>query len=328
MATGLSQGTAGIMASYQEITSDPATQHVTTAPVSTGPHLQTGKIWVSTSSWTTVTLDHDYGQNMVVVCTPNYEHNNFGPVTMPVVAHVRNAVDDSFEVKLVQAVGGAFEVNQAWIYWMAVEAGTYNLADHGVKMEAAKFNSTITDRSGLWTGTNRTYTQQYTNPVVVGQVMSLNSYDATLGFDLWSVFWCRGSSRGNPPTQNSLWVGKHTGEDPRTRDPELLGYIAIETGNGTIGTTNYIAGLGSDTIRGVGDSPPYTYPVSGISDPSNAIAIIGQAGMDGSNGGWAILYGNNPITDSALKTAIDEDQAWDNERRHTTEQAGYIVFQE
>jgi hypothetical protein len=326
LATGSQEGTAEIRASYQGFTSDPVTLEVTAPPASSGPYLQVGKTWLSTASWTTVTLDHDYGDNMVVVCTPNYEHNNFGPVTMPVVAHVRNAVGDSFDVTLVQAVGGAFEVNQAWVHWAVVEAGVYNSADHGVKMEAAKFNSTVTDRSGSWTGTNRVYAQPYTNPVVVGQVMSLNSYDAMFAFDLWSVFWCRGSSTKNPPTPSSLWVGKHAGEDPRFREEELLGYIIIEAGSGSIGTTSYLAALGSDSIRGMGDSPPYTYSVNGLSDPSNAIAILSQAAMDGGNGGWAILHGENPITDNLVYMAIDEDQAWDNERRHTTEQVGYIVF--
>jgi hypothetical protein len=291
------------------------------------PYLRTGKVWASTVSWTTVALDHDYGANMVVVCTPNYDENPFGSAKMPLVVHVQNASGNSFDIRIVQAVGGAFESSAAWVHWMVVEAGVYNETDHGVKMEAAKFNSTLTDRSGSWNGTNRTYAQPYINPVVVGQVMSLNSYDATFGFDLWSVFWCRGSSIRNPPSTNSLWVGKHAGEDPRLREPEFIGYVVIEAGSGSFGTTHYAAGLGTDSIRGVGNSPPYMYNVSGISDPSAAVAILSQAAMDGGDGGWAILYGDNPITLSGLRIAIDEDQAWNTERRHTTEQVGYIVFE-
>ena len=50
--------------------------------------------------------------------------------------------------------------------------------------------------------------------------------------------------------------------------------------------------------------------------------------MDGGNGGWAILHGDNPITDDLVYMAIDEDQVRDSERYHTTEQVGYIVFEE
>jgi hypothetical protein len=49
--------------------------------------------------------------------------------------------------------------------------------------------------------------------------------------------------------------------------------------------------------------------------------------MDGGNGGWAILHGDNPVTADMLNLAIDEDQSGDNERAHTTEQVGYVVFE-
>ena len=49
--------------------------------------------------------------------------------------------------------------------------------------------------------------------------------------------------------------------------------------------------------------------------------------MDGGNGGWAILYGDNPITMTELEIAVDEDWAIDTERKHTGEQVAYIVFE-
>ena len=49
--------------------------------------------------------------------------------------------------------------------------------------------------------------------------------------------------------------------------------------------------------------------------------------MDGGNGGWAVLYGAGAVTASSLKLAIDEDQAKDSERKHTTEQVGCLVIE-
>jgi hypothetical protein len=263
---------------------------------------------------------------MVVICTPNYEfHEWFTPE--PLVAHVQNASGSSFQAKLVQAVGGSIQDVFAEVHCMVVEQGVYNVSEHGVKMEAAKFTSALTDRKGSWEGESRSYVQTYSEPVVVGQVMSLNSYDSIFGVDLWSAFWCRGSSKNNPPSSTVLRVGKHAGEDPRTRDPEIVGYVVMETGSGSIGSTNYVAGLGSDSIRGVGNSPPYNYAVSGITSPATAVAILGQAAMDGGDGSWAILYGNNPITADGVNLAVDEDMAMNYERRHTSEQVGYIVFE-
>jgi len=133
------------------------------------------------------------------------------------------------------------------------------------------------------------------------------------------------------------------GEDTDTsRTNEAIGYVVIETGSGTMSTIDYVAGLGTDTVRGVDDSPPYTYPLSGLSVLSPT-GIVSQAGMDGADGSWAILYGVNPVTSGSLNLAVDEDQTgsvvatssqiedggsqpYDLERGHTTEQVGYIVF--
>jgi hypothetical protein len=86
---------------------------------------------------------------------------------------------------------------------------------------------------------------------------------------------------------------------------------------------SYNAGVGGDTIQGVDDSPPYSYSHS-VASPYGA--VVSQAGMDGSDGGWGILYGSNAITPGILNLAIDEDQVGDLERRHTDEQVAFIVF--
>jgi hypothetical protein len=46
--------------------------------------------------------------------------------------------------------------------------------------------------------------------------------------------------------------------------------------------------------------------------------------MDGSDGGWPLLYGNTPLNGSQMQLAIDEFN--DGGRKHTTEQVAYIVF--
>ena len=52
-----------------------------------------------------------------------------------------------------------------------------------------------------------------------------------------------------------------------------------------------------------------------------------MAGVDGYNGGWAQLHGPTGVTASTLYLSVDEDQVGDSERRHTTEQVAYIVFE-
>lgn len=320
IATGVSVGAASITAGLGGVESTPTMLNVKKA----GLRLKFGKVWATSEGLTRVTLDYDYGDKMVVICTANYDRSS---IPMPVVPHVLNASGKSFDVILVRAVGWDFEVCKAWVHWMVVKEGKYTVADHGIKMEAGKFQSARTDGIGSWVAERIYPVQAYSKPVVLGQVMSLNSWDPDWDFDLWSVFWARGSSYTNPPNGTNIWIGKHSGEDYRMRSTETLGYVIIQTSSGSIGTLKYKAGVTGDIIRGVGDRPPYKYSLAGISNPAAAVAILSSAAMDGGDGGWPILYGPSPITSTGLNLAIDEDWAIKYERNHTTEQAGYLVLE-
>jgi len=277
------------------------------------PFLQTGVLSdVNNTEWTTVTLPRTYA-SMVVVVTPNYDS-----ALPPMVPRIRNAVGNSFEVRMDRLDGSAAQVAGISAHFIVVEEGVYTVAEHGVKMEAVKFTSTVTDSRASFTGQRRDYLQSYTAPVVLGQVMSHSNA-------AFSTFWSSGRRSNQAPNPTSLFVGKHVGEDPNTvRVDETIGYIVIESGAGTINGRSYLAQLGRDRIMGVGNSPPDTYTFSGPAAPVTAIAS--PSGMDGNNGGWAVLYGNQPLSATAVNLAIDEDQLNDPERSHTTEQVAFLVF--
>ena len=291
--------------------SDTAT--VTVAVEEGGPKLSIGVVQnVDNTAWTTVILARSYN-DMVVVCSPSYDN-----ALPPMVVRVRNASGDTFEMRVQRVDGSAAASPAIDVHYMVVEAGVYTAAEDGVKMEADKYLSTVTDENNSWNGQARTYSNSYTSPVVFGQVMTDNDPN-------YSVFWCRGSSRQSPPSSSALFTGKTVNEDSNTaRADETIGYIIIEAGNGTLNGASYTAALGSDIILGMTNSPPYTYSLTGLSDATVAVAT--QAAMDGGNGGWALLYGANPVTATSLNLAIDEDQLVDSERNHTSEQVGYIVF--
>ena len=302
---------------------DTAAIEITPSEPLGGPQLQTLTVIASTNSWKTVTLDRDYGDEMVVVCSPNYDLSATGPA----VVRVKNARGSSFEIGLGRPWYGSFtnEHLSATVHCMVVQKGEYTEAEHGVKMEAVRLeNFTSKDNSRSWEGEFQSYANNYTSPVVVGQVLSSS---ATIPGEIgdWSVFWSRGAKATSPPSSSNLYVGRHTGQDPTWRPAETLMYVVIEAGTGTIEGRRYVAALGADTIRGMQNRPPFTYDLSGLTSASTA--VVSQAGMDGGDGGWAVLYGLSPFSATQLKLAIEEDWYWDSERRHTTEQVGYIVFE-
>ncbi|GAA5525482.1 hypothetical protein Maes01_02052 [Microbulbifer aestuariivivens] len=264
---------------------------------------------VSSTAWLTVTLPRTY-VDPVVVTTPQYPANS-----VPVVVRLKNVVGNQFDIRLQRADGLSGPVSLP-VHFVVVEAGVYNVADHGILMEAGHFNSTVTDRKGSWSGESFTPQNTYGSPVVLGQVTTYND-------SRWSVFWNRGTKRTNPATTDSIYLGKHVGEDPDTaRAAETLGYIVLQAGSASVNDHQLVAGLGADTVGGPFNTP-VTYAYSGPAAPQ--ATLLSQSGMDGGDGSWAVL--RDATTSTSIAPMVDEDQLSNQERWHTTEQLGYLVIQ-
>lgn len=268
----------------------------------------------STDTWETVTLCARSYREMVVVGTINYS-----AADPPMVVRIQNVGTNSFQF-FVQNVNTNAPMEGYDVYFLIVDAGVYSVAaGDGITMEAFTYTSTVTDENNRWVGENRGYANAgaYSNPpVIVGQVMSYNDPD-------WSVFWSHRGDRNDANAAN-LWTGKHVGEDPdNTRANETIGYIVLEQGSGNIGGLSYYAGDTGRNVGGVGTSPPYSFafPAS-----AGTFAVASVSGMRGGDGGFAMLYGPDPIDPGRIALAIDEDQLRDSDRNHTTENVHYVAF--
>ncbi|MGD2110168.1 MAG: trypsin-like peptidase domain-containing protein, partial [Phycisphaerae bacterium] len=170
------------------------------------------------SGYVGVSLDNTYA-SPVIVCSVQYDNN-----TIPVVPRISSVTSTSFDIRL-QAAASSGTVVADTVNCLVVEEGVWTV--DGVNIEAQTYNSTVTDQNNSWGGQAQSYGQSYSNPVVIGQVMSENDAD-------WSVFWCRGTSKNNPPTASTLYTGKTVCEDPdATRANETVGFIVFERGPGT-----------------------------------------------------------------------------------------------
>ncbi|MCP3904913.1 MAG: hypothetical protein GY715_14910 [Planctomycetes bacterium] len=252
--------------------------------------------------------------NPVVVCTPHINNN-----TVPIVPRVDNVDADSFDLRLQEPGDGTTPASEL-ISYMVMESGSWTV--NGVAFEAQRYSSSTTDQDNSWVGTVQSYLQTYTSPVVLGQVMTEND-------SLWSAFWCRGSSRSAPPSNTTIWTGKHVAEDSNVaRAIETVGFIVFETGNGTIGTVAMDARLSADNVLGMSDSPPYNAPFNTSFTTTPDIILATMAAMDGGNGGWALVHGEPGATTALAQVVVEEDQINDSERNHTSEQVGVVAFEE
>ena len=220
-----------------------------------------------------------------------------------------------FDVR-VQRFETSNAVSASDVHCMVAESGAHTLPD-GRAFEAGTVLSTVTNGNAAgWTAgqSNRidnTIATSFANPVVFGSVMSFNDPRA-------SAFWTwDGANRRNPPTGSAIWIGKHIGMINGTRASETLGYIVFEEGAGTANGVAYQVRQGPNSIAGTGNNPPYTYTVSGDLD----IAVATQAAENGGNGGWAVLYGADPLPPGGLQLAVEEEVvAGDTTRTHINEE--------
>ena len=285
------------------------------------PDLEIKRIPNVGAAWQTIALENSYS-DAIVICTYNLPSAAAPPVT----TRIRNILPSSFDLR-IQRFENSTVVTASDVHCVIADEGAYDSGD--LKYEARKVLSTGTSGlsvPGTWGQTNTEdvtadITQNYANPHVIGQVMSFNDPNA-------SVFWnwdcdTRGNGAFFSGQADGICVGKHIGQINSTRADEWLGYIVVEAGTGTVNDIRFAAAVGPYTGAGVGNNPPYNYTVSGDFD----IGVLTQAGEDGGQGGWAILYGTDPLPVNQIQWAIDEEiAAGDKTRTHTSENVGYWVF--
>ncbi|GJM36204.1 MAG: hypothetical protein DHS20C18_52050 [Saprospiraceae bacterium] len=262
--------------------------------------------------WMTIELGNSYNSMVVIASVHLPSREDIG-----VVSRIRNATGNSFELKIQRPGGGPSGTYD--VYYLVVEEGVYTDAGHGITMEARKANSEETARRNHWVFEERAYANTYTDPVVIGQVMTNNDEN-------WSAFWASANGdRTAPPTSSSFAAGKHIGEDTQIgRAVETIGYMVLESGTYEIGGVTFAAKVGDDLIRGpVNSLIGRTYD-TGLENANHA--VLSPAGMDGGEGGFPMLFGESPFQGSDMALTFDEDIIRDNERKHASEQVAYIAF--
>ena len=247
--------------------------------------------------------------------------------TPPVVPRIGLITGSSFELS-VQSMPATDPGTTYTVHCLIAEEGTFTLPD-GRQFQAitTTVSDTLGNNAGGWDDTvniSGSIAAGFTNPVVLGGVISSNDSRATA----FHANDCE--RRQNEPFQagvaDGICVGYHVGEQNGLPiyQPETVGVIIVEEGSGTVNNVAYEAERGPDAIDGVGNNGN-SYTVGGDFD----VGVSTQAGEDGGQGGWAVLFGNDPLPNNQLRLASDEETvAGDTSRTHTNEIFDYWIFRD
>lgn len=277
---------------------------ITVLAVEDSPKLWVGTTTAATGSWTQVSLPHTYS-SPVVIAQPM-----LAPGTPAVVTRVRNVTDVSFEVTL-QRPGSMGSVTGVTVHYFVAEEGVYDEATHGLKMEAIKRLSTVTDTSGNLVGEEFlpqwNTTNHYALPAFFGQVMSYNDPN-------WSTWWSNATSQ-------IIVAGKHVGSDTNTnRADETLGSITLESGTVQFGQNYLRFGDSSSEFSETFGSGGNTLSFAG--EPQVTAAIVQATGLSGGeNAYWSALTDTNNFAGNEVSMALRNDGGLSV----PTDRAGYLI---
>lgn len=210
-----------------------------------------GKIEDLSITPTTQNLLNTY-TDPIIVLTPTLVDIN----QRPAVTRISDISSNSF-TSYIQNPGDVNTPTSRDVFFLVIESGSHTLPG-GIQLEADKTSITGVNENGNWSNTEMfevSPINSYSTPIVLGQVLTNNDPN-------WQTFWTSNGSQQGPPTTNDIYIGRHVGEDTNlTRNPEDIGWIILEEGTGFTNNIEWIAERTSDTVRGVDNSPPFSFPV-------------------------------------------------------------------
>ena len=249
--------------------------------------------------------------NPVVVCSALASADD-----LPRVVRINRLTGSGFDIRLQNPSG---EIGQpASVHCLTAEEGLWKLPN-GQLFEAVRVLSDRTDASTDWQGAVLSLEQPFSQPVLLGQVLSSVDED-------WSVFWSSDVNVDAFVQGSSFRIGKHTGEDPdNIRADELLGYMVFDALAASINGTTYDFGVVPGIAAGYEDPIDEQASFNASFTEAPEVLIVSQSGLTDLDGSWAVAR-TDLTTAGALSVQVDEDQVVDTERSHAKETVFYTAF--
>ncbi|WP_351074678.1 DUF6701 domain-containing protein [Shewanella sp. CAL98-MNA-CIBAN-0140] len=221
------------------------------------------------------------------------------------------------------------------VHWIAVTAGTYELAD-GVPLIAGSvdYNQALFGSNSPYTTVTLPSTQGVTQDVLLNQIQTQNNecwftstsqlptpdtttYDIELALDTSEV-----RTNNNKCQPGNLKNGK--------LQNETIAYLSVPSGSGTLtlggSAVNYHFGQAQTfTDNGTKDITDQCAETTELKGFTNApMLVAGKNSRLGGDGGWLRRC---QLTNDKVSMVVDEDTFRDNDRKHRWENYSFVAFE-
>lgn len=283
--------------------------------------LEAGEATTNVTTFKAVVFQNAFDVTPVVVVLPTSEGSE------PATLRIKNVTTNGFDVAAVEPTNSPGGHPSMTFHYVAMEAGTHKLPD-GTQLAAGKHTtSTMIGKFASPTGWDTVSFGTTLSPgsSVVASIQTMNSESGSPPSAPSSPILSVATLN---PGATSVQVSLDRAEDSSgTVIPESIGWIAFpSTDNGSFldvadNSISWDARSTIDNIVGWGNGCR-TYPFSAATWV-NARVLASKNTRNGVDGGWLRRCS---LSGTQIGLVIDEDQANDDERNHTTEAASLLSF--
>eukprot|EP00899_Mesostigma_viride_P025511 jgi/Mesvir1/6144/Mv00845-RA.1 len=302
------------------------------------PQMEAGRRAVSVGQVLTVGTVNGY-QTPVVVATLEQADGD----REPLIVRVGSITGTSFQLLVGTPEGTPAVTAVATVHYLVVEAGAWEAGGKPV-VEAKRLGvpARVDSAATAFAGAPLSLALSFRNPVVVGQAAHVGDLSLTATVTppgSWSVFFARGSDTGeNAVSRRSLQVGHHCGSNaaraPAAGTVELSVIVFEATGANHDSAYGVVfeAGIGTRTVAGAADHPPYGYRFKAVFAAAPAVAVVGIASVRSSarHAGWAQLYGptHAELLHLSLQRSVGDGDAGPDAGVQGPERVSYVAFRD
>ncbi len=228
----------------------------------------------------------------------------------PAAAMITFIDGTGFNVRIQETDSESDDHGEETFGWMVMEEGTYTL-ENGTLVEADKQTLATTNYWNGGTAFDCNYTQSFSAaPIVMGSLQTNNNTGTP---DFFTAMITTNTS-----VDFDCFIGMEDGGSGTPSSGEDFGWIAIESGTGTVNNIDYEAGDAGTNINGWTE---VWYNQSFTQSFSSAPILLAQRYTgNGGDEGW-MRY--DDLTSSSVDLAIDEND--DSDRSHGTTDASYYL---
>lgn len=290
------------------------------APTYDQPEMLAGRVTLNNTiniqEFTRVCFARPFSETPLVFSLPTDEGSD------PTVHRIRNVTTTGFEIAQVEGSGSDGPYIAQTIDFIAIVPGEYNL-EGGAQLEVGSVSTT---RFRAKFGNNSNYenitfqSNFSSTPAIIAAIQTMNNETANPP-STPSVPFLSTSIRNITTNNFDLALGRMESPNGTINTPELIGYMAIESGKtGEFNPNiNYQSVISAQNITGFGTCR--TTALSGFS--SQPLIFASKNTHNGGDGGWVRRCS---IANNSVGLYIEEDIDSDTERDHTEEIAGILAL--